>query len=297
MMYLPISIVAFFLNSLALTIDKFFITKVIPDPLVYVFYFSLISLVAILGIPFTQIPQNEVFILASASTLSWTLGAYLMFWALKTGQVQRVIPVIGSLIPLILLAISSTTGGISQNQATAVLVLILGLIFLTIQDLRGKLLLKEIVLEVLAAFFFALAYLMLREAFLKEDFLTVLIWSRPALLPLGVIILVVPALREKVLSVIKPGVGQLKGPALLFVFGQAAAGISELMLLFAISLANPTLVNSLQGIKYVFLLIFAFILGGKYPMIFQKTKSGLELLTTVLGIILIGTGLALLALN
>lgn len=294
-MYLPIAILANFLNSIALTVDKFLITKVIPDPLVYIFYFSLISFVALLGIPFTQIPSSQVFFLASTSTLSWTLGAYLMFWALKTGQVQRVVPVIGASIPLILLVISLPTGGILPTQAVAVLILILGLLFLTLQDIRGKLLLKELFLEILAALFFALAYLLLREAFLKQDFLTVLIWSRPILLPLAVIIILIPTLRQKVMSITKPGMSHLKGPALLFVGGQISAGISELLLLFAISLANPTIVNSLQGTKYIFLLTFSLILGKKYPDIFRKQRWGWELLTTTLGIILIGTGLALLA--
>lgn len=293
-MYLFFAILANLLNSIALTVDKFLITKVIPDPLVYVFYFSLISFVALLGIPFTQFPSSQVFILASTSTLSWTLGAYLMFWALKTGQVQRVVPVIGTIIPLILLAISSITGGISPNQTVAVLILVLGLVFLTFQDLRGRLLLKELFLEVLSAIFFALAYLMLREAFLKQDFLTVLIWSRPVLLPLGVVIILIPKGREIVLSVTKQG-SNLKKAGLLFVGGQISAGVSELLLLFAISLANPTLVNSLQGTKYVFLLIFAFILGKKYPDIFKRQRGGWQLLTTILGIILIGAGLAFLA--
>lgn len=295
MTYLPIAILANLLNSIAVTVDKFLITKTIPDPLVYVFYFSLVSFVALLGIPFTQIPSNQVLVLASASTLFWTLGAYLMFWALKTGQVQRVIPVIGTIIPLILLAISFPTGGISQNQTMAVLVLVLGLIFLNIQDLRGKLLLKELFLEISAALFFALAYLLVREAFLKQDFLTVLIWSRPILLPLGIIILLIPTLRRKIISITKGGTAHLKGPALLFAFGQLSAGASELMLLFAISLANPTLVNSLQGTKYVFLLAISWILGKKYPEIFKSSKSKWELVNTLLGIILIGIGLAILA--
>lgn len=294
-MYLPISILAFFLNSLAVTIDKFLITKTIPDPLVYIFYFSLVSFVALLGIPFTQMPSNQVLVLASASTIFWTLGAYSLFWALKIGQVQRVVPVIGALIPLFLLMVTAPAGGITWQQMWAVLMLTLGLIFLTLHQIRGKFILKEIILEIFSALFFALAYLLLREAFIRQDFLTVLIWSRPILLPLGLIILLIPTLRRKIMSITKPGTAHLKGLALLFAFGQAAAGASELMLLFAISLANPTLVNSLQGTKYVFLLIFALILGKKYPDIFRKQRWGWELLTTLFGIILIGTGLAILA--
>lgn len=293
-MYLPLSILAYFLNGIAVTIDKFLLTKIIPDPLVYVFYFSLISFVVLFAIPFVHIPSNQVLFFSSVSTLSWTLGAYLMFWALKTGPVQRVVPVIGALIPLILLAVSFPIGGINLIQAGAVILLVSGLIFLTIEDLKGRLILKETAIEVLSALFFALSYLLLREAFLRENFLTVLIWSRPILLPLGGAILLIPTTRKRVLSIIKQA-GTSNRESLLFAGGQAAAGLSEVVLLFAISLESPALVNSLQGTKYIFLLIFSLVLGKKYPGIFKRQESGWELLTTILGIILIGIGLAILS--
>ncbi len=295
MSYLPFAILAQFFNSIAVTIDKFLLSKIIPDPIIYIFYFSLVSLVTLVAIPFVPTPTFEVFALASLSTLFWTLGAYLMFKALKIGQVQRVIPIIGTITPLVLLILSSQTESITSMQAVAVIILILGLVFLTLNDLKGKLIKEELLLEFSSAFLFAFNYYLLRLAFLKMGFLTVLVYSRPVLIPLGITLLAIPAIRAKIWLFLKPKTGQLKKSAPLFIFGQVASGASELLLFLSISLANPALVNSLQGIKYIFLIIFSLILGRKFPEVFKNRFSGYSWLSQILGVVLVGFGLYLLA--
>lgn len=295
MTYLPLAIAAYFLNSIAVTVDKFLLTKIIAEPLIYIFYFSLISTFALLAIPFIDVPSTQVLIFASSSTIFWTLGGYLMFLALKMGQVQRVIPVIGALSSLFLLALTSGFGVISTMESWAIIFLISGLICLTWEDMRGGASLKELFWEASSAFFFALAYLFLKFSFQLEDFFTVVVWSRPVLIPLAVIFFIIPALRKKVLNFSNGGINSLKRATPLFVFGQISAGISEFLVYFAISLANPAVVNSLQGVKYVFLLIFSFILGKRYPTIFKRPESLSSAIFAILGILLIFIGLAILA--
>ncbi len=294
-MYLPISIIAFILNGISVTVDKFLLTKVIPDPLFYIFYFSLVSFLAVFALPFTHTPSNEVIILASSSTVLWTLAAYFMFKALKVGQLSRVIPIIGSLNPFILFIIALATDSILINEVWGILVLILGLILLTLNDWKGRITRAEIIFEVLSALLFALSYFLLREAYLKADVMTVLVWSRFVLIPLAFIFLLIPSLRSKVIPSHAQGISLIKKGGSLFVFGQVSAGISQLLIFYAISLANPVLVNSLQGTQYVFLFIAALLLSKKYPQIFQEKYSPLILTSKVLGIILIGLGLYKLA--
>lgn len=271
MSYLPITIAAYLLNSIAVTIDKFLLNKSIPNPLSYVLYISLFSLLMLLGLPFAHMPTGFVFILASLSTFLWTIGAYLMFAAIKNGAVSRVVPTIGTLIPLILFAHAAIFSTISQTQILAVGILVLGLVFLTFSSLH----LKGVKLEVLSALFFAISYLVLREAYLKENFLTVLVYSRFILIPLVAGIFFIPkAPKVKV------------GP--LFIFGQAAGGASQLLLTYAISLASPALINSLQGIQYVFLFFFSM-------WVFKEKFSIFNMLGKILGIGLIGLGIYLLA--
>src|SRR3989344_876241 len=159
MSYIPFALLAFLLNSVALTIDKILLVKTIKNPLVYVFYISSISLLPFLAFPFAKTPSLFVFTLASLSTLFWTLGAYLMFCALRVGQVSRVIPVIASLTPLILLLVAFFTQAILINEIWAAVFLISGLVFITLTDLKGKLSLKELFFELGASVFFAISYL------------------------------------------------------------------------------------------------------------------------------------------
>ncbi|MBI2018900.1 hypothetical protein HYS96_04325 [Candidatus Daviesbacteria bacterium] len=294
-MYLPISILAFILNGIAVTTDKFLLVKVIPDPLFYVFYFSLVSFLAVLLLPFTHIPTREVLLLSSASTVLWTLGAHFMFKALKVGQIERVIPVIGSVNPLILFLIALASGTILTNEIWGILVLILGFIFLTLSAWKGKIQKDELLFEGLSATLLALSYLILRQAYLRENFITVLVWSRFILIPVAIVFLMVPLLRSKVIPSQSQGVSLIKKGGLLFIIGQVSAGISQLLIFFAISLANPALVNSLQGIQYVFLFIAALLLSKKFPFIFKETYSKKVLLFKIFGILLIGLGLYTLA--
>lgn len=295
MTHIPFTITAYFFNALAVLSNKFLLNKTIPDPLIYVFYISLISLLAVLALPFTKIPPFDTFIVASISTLLWTSGAYFMFIALKIGQVSRVIPVIGTLIPLILLIVASTTNAVSQTQIIAVALLLIGMIFLTRSDWQGKLNKQELVFEILSGAAFALSYIALRQAYVKLDFFSVIVWSRLILLPLGIFMLLIPGLRRKIITSKGLALKFFSKEGLVFLGGQVSGTVSELLLLFSISLANPALVNSLQGTQYIFLFVLSAILAKKYPAIFKENYSFAALLSKITGIGLIGMGLYLLA--
>lgn len=295
MSHLPFTLAAYFLNALAVLANKFLLSNSISDPLVYIFYISSISFLAVFAIPFTNMPTPETFTIASLSTVFWTTGAYFMYRSLKIGQVSRVIPIIGTLIPLTLLGIVAGTNVISMIQTVAVVILIFGMVFLTITDWDGALTKKELLFEVLSALTFALSYVALRQAYLELDFFSVLVWSRLILLPLGIFMLVMPALRRKIFTKKGPQINFFSMTGLIFLGGQLSGAASEFMLLFAISLANPALVNSLQGTQYIFLLIFAALLAKRYPGVFEEKYSGPALITKGLGVIFIGIGLYLLA--
>lgn len=295
MNHLPFTLLAYLLNSISVTIDKFLLTKKIPDPIIYVFYFSCVSLLALVLIPFTKAPSLNIFILASISTLLWTTGAYLMFKALQIGQVSRVIPLIGTLVPIILLFQDISNQNITSNQVTAVVILILGMIVLTFPDWKGKITLQEIIFIILSSLFFAVSYVVLRTAYLRENFMTVFVYSRPILIPVGLTILAIPSLRRKVFQKDIARSHAKTRTGILFVLGQVAGGIGELLLTFSISLATPSLVNSLQGSQYAFLFLLSLVLGKKFPDVFKDKLTTINLLGKITGIILIGGGLYILA--
>lgn len=297
MSHLPFAIAAYFLNSVSVLIDKFLLTKHITNPLVYVFYFSAFSVLFLIALPFTHLPSLTVFALASTSTMLWTTGAYFLYLALRQGQPSRVIPIVGTLNPVLLLIHASYNHLISQTEQLAVVILIIGMLLITLRQWQGKQEWKELLVEVLSASFFAASYLVLRQAYLQDSFLTVLIWSRTILVPVGIIILIIPALRRIVLShqFNQPKLAIFSKTGVLFFIGQASGGLSEMLLVFAVSLATPALVNSLQGTQYFYLLIFSFFLAKKYPQVFSYERSITFLILQILGISFLAVGLYILA--
>lgn len=296
MSHLPITILAYLLNSISVLIDKTLLVKQIPNPLAYIFYISLVSLIALVLIPFITAPSTESLILSSTSTLIWTSAAYLMFTALKFGSATRVIPVIGTLIPILLLAQALTSGSLAGQQTLAVTLLILGLLFLTLPDWRGEFTLKEAALELSAAILFALSYLILKQAYFNSEFIAVAVYSRIILIPLAITLILIPATRNTILlkSTSQTPFKLLSAAGFLFIVGQSSGGLGEILITYSISLATPALVNSLQGVQYLFLFIFSLILSRYYPRIFTESWTVFKLSSKIAGVGLIGAGLYLL---
>ncbi len=296
MHYLPFTLAAYFLNGVSVLVDKFLLSHKITHPLVYIFYISLISLVILIFIPFVHRPTLTVFLLASGSTILWTVGLYMLYKALCVGLVTRVVPVIGALIPILLLIYAASTGAISSREMIAVSVLIFGILFLTLFEIRGKMHPKEFQYELLSAVLFAMSYTLLRSAYLQEQFFTVFVWSRVVLVPLGFLIILLPKSRRIVFgSKDKPSFSLFSKTGLLFFVGQTTGGISELLLTFSVSLANPALVNSLQGSQYIFLFIASFFLAQKFPYVFAEQHARGALISKLFGIVLVAFGLYIMA--
>ena len=67
--------------------------------------------------------------------------------------------------------------------------------------------------------------------------------------------------------------------------------------IFLAPLAFLAIINALQGVQYVFLLIFAVLLSLKFPQILKEEISREIIFQKVVAILLIGGGLVILALT
>lgn len=219
----------------------------------------------------------------------------MMYKALIVGLVTRVIPIIGALVPIMLLLYGAYTGAITSIQMIAVVILIFGILFLTLFEWKGKIHPKELPYEIISALLFAIAYTFLRFAYLQDNFLTVFIWSRIILIPLAIVILLLPKTRTIVLGTARQQFKLRSQSGLIFLVGQAAGGMSELLLIFSVYLANPALVNSLQGSQYIFLFIASIFLARRFPHIFAERHQRWAVISKVCGIICVVIGLYIMA--
>jgi drug/metabolite transporter (DMT)-like permease len=125
------------------------------------------------------------------------------------------------------------------------------------------------------------------------QFLSAIIWMRAGSLVAGAILLLAqPHLWGELKGTTTGAVP--KNAKWAFLGGQASGAISGLLIYGAIALGTPTLVNAMQGLEYLFVLIFSAVLVAIKPKLVGERFTRSSVPTLVAAVVLIGFGLVLL---
>lgn len=299
MSFLPISILAYAFNAGSIIIDKILLQKSLPHPIAYAFYISILGLLAVILIPvgFSLEPFNGVFY-SAASGIVFVGALYTLFAALKKAEASIVGPVVGALNPFFTIIIGTIFFDqiLDLNQITAILVLIFGAFVLTINPFAQKIEFnKSFWLMVISGFLFGLSYIFLREAFLVTTFINGLIISRISAGFFVLSFLIFPGLRKKIFERPAENNHNTKTIIILLLVGQLLGAAQGLLITYAVSLANPALVNSLFGVQYVVILAAALFLYKKHPDLLSETITKGVIIQKIIGVIILSGGLYLLA--
>lgn len=294
--FLPISILAYALNGGSLIIDKILIKNLVPNPVVYTFYVAVLQFLVIFLIPWGfNLQFNLSFFLALLSGITSVGALYTLYTSLKLNEASVVGPVVGSLNPLFaaLLGVLLLNQFLSLNQYLAILVLILGALLLTFNRTFLRIDLgKKLWWMIFSGLLFAISYIFLRQAFLQDSFINVLINSRLSAGLLGLMLLIPASTRQEILH--RRFAARSPKVALFLGLGQIMGAAQGLLLAFATSLANPALVNSLFGVQYLTILIVALLLYKKYPHLLEERLSTRVTVQKLSGVIILSLGLYLL---
>ena len=144
-------------------------------------------------------------------------------------------------------------------------------------------------ISAIAAFSFALSFVLSKYVYLEYPFLLGLIWIKIGGALAALLLLFSRQLRRELFS---QKVGLEKKTAVIFISGQALGASGGILQNWAVALAPlvfVAFVNALQGIQYVFLLAFV-------AVFFKKEISGETIFQKIIAILLISAGLALLVL-
>lgn len=300
MNWLPVVIIAYFSNSIAMVIDRKLLTKSIPDPLVYTFYIGILSIFFLPFFLFLGViaPAPYLLFFSFLSGGFFILALFLMYQALIKEEASRVIPFIGGLSPvfIFLLAVFFLGEILTYQEVFAFFLLVSGgfLVSLKLKRHLTFFPVKALRPALFSAFFFAFSYVLSKYIYNQIDFVSGFFWIRFGAIITVLALLILP---ESVKKIKKNFNKNKKKANSLFWAGQFCGGLSALLLNFAISLASVTLVNSLQGLQYGFLFLLIFFLS-KYRPKFLKEKFTLPIIAQkTLAIALIAFGLFILSFN
>lgn len=301
MLWLIICILSYFLFSIAATVDKHLLVGGITNPKVYAFYVGTLGILVLILIPFVgfSIPNLFQVALGVTSGMIYTFASFCLYSAMRHFEVSRVIPAIGGLVPLFSLGLIYLLSGGKEvflpEEFLIFILLVLGSVLINFD--KGKFLnLKSLKLIVLAAFLFSFSFILAKYVYSAQPFWSGFIWMRIGGFIAAIFFLFSIEVRKELFQ---NRVTFRKNTAALFLSNQAIGAGAFVLLNWSISLAPLiylTIINALAGIEYVFLFIFTVFLSLKFPKILKEEISRGIILQKITAILLIGTGLVLLAL-
>ena len=268
MTWLYLVIIGQFLAAVVFLVDKYLISsRAIGKPVVYAFYIGTLSGVVILLLPFGLVnaPTLKVIWLAFAIAVPYILSIYCLYSSLRAADASDVAPVMAAVSALATLVFSMVflKSSLPPNFFLGFPYLIFGTLLMSYFRFNRR----ATGYVILAAILFGLSSVFVKMMLNITDFWNGFFWSRMANVIGAAFLLIWPANLKSVLDNAKTSSLETK---FLVIANKGLAGLAFLLLLLAIDLGDVSVVNALNGIQFVFLLIFAFLFTYKYPHYFHE---------------------------
>jgi len=305
MTWVFVTIFSYFLFSLSSLVDKYLLSKRLPDPVLLSFYVGILGFFALFLIPWFPFPTNYfIFFLAFAAGFFRIFGLFFYYRALWEFETSRVVPAIGAILPISTLFFSLTFFVKNQTifdifsfeKIISFLFLLAGGVLISVEKSK-KLTLKSITFSAFSAILFSLSFLFSKVVYQKIGFGSGIILILLACAFSALFFLFFKNTRERIIKAKSLQSKEKKKTGVLFLFNQVLGGSASLIQNYAISLtpiAYLAFLNALEGTKYVFLLIFTLFLSLKFPHIIKEEISKKTIFQKILAVLLIVIGLAML---
>jgi uncharacterized membrane protein len=267
-----------FLNAIVAILDKYIVSdeSVLPRPFVYAFYsclltgfWALIYVIGLipgltnLGLPSyasISFPSLTVVAMSFLAAYTFFIALVSMFDALKRADASNVMPIIGTVSALSAFGMSYAflDTQLSANFIYGVIVLAAGTL-LVAQTLPKA----DITVRVVhAGLFFALHAITMKGLFLETGFDDGFFWSRIAFVLFALSLLLVPEYYKKITSQTK---STSKKAGVIVLITKVLAGVAAFLLLKATDTGEVSVVQALDGLKFVFILIISVLLAHWLP--------------------------------
>lgn len=288
MSWLVLATVGQFLAAIVVFIDKYIVTndKVIPRPFVYAFYSCLLTgfwvVIYFLGyipgladfhIPtFADIVKPSIQVMGMAFLTAYTFFMALvsLYDALRREEAVNVMPIIGAISALSTLFLSYLFFEVllSTNFLWGILILIFGTMLVS-QIIPDR---YTLLTMVHSGFFFGLHYITMKGLFMETNFADGFFWSRVCFVFFALSLLMVPTYYKKITEQTKH-TEQKTRTGFLVITAKILAGVSAFLLLKATDMGDVTVVQALDGLKFVFILLISIFFSKFLPDSATKTET------------------------
>ncbi len=278
MHWLTFDLAGYFFNAVTAIFDQFLLAGRIKEPVVYAFFVSILSLFAIVLVPFGYQPipwQTSVVFVISGMLFLYGLVAF--YNAVKRSEISRVAPLVGITISVIAGVASLAFGPaayvtLSPGHFFSLLLLLAGA-FLIAFDLPLKendALMKS---TLLSGALMALSLLFLKTGYRNADFVNGLLWSRLGFIVGGFSLFIIPEYRRIILEntrTLSSSNRRDVSTGALFILNKIFGAAASFLLTYAAFLGPVTFIQALNGVQYAFVLVLTIPLAMRFPKIFEE---------------------------
>lgn len=221
-------------------------------------------------------------------------ASFFYYKALKSGEASETLAIMGGFTPVATFAFAYVllAGRMTEQE-------LIGFVLMTcggfVMFFSEKLPIKQMLpMVVLTAVLFGLANVLQKMVYDRTNFLTGFVWFTVGTFMGSMSLLVVPSWRRQIFG----DSGDQAEPRNRFWYfvNRFMAGVGAFLVMYAISRANPAIVNAIAGVRYAVIFLGAFLLTQFRPMWLKETFCGSELVGKSIAPLFVIAGLVVVTL-
>lgn len=300
MNWLLLAILGHTANGVAFVIDKALLSTAFKRSATYAGLVGILSTLVIVAIPWVdRWPTGNTLAISVASGALFVLALWCFFAALARAEASRIVPIVGSLIPI--LTLLGTMLALDERLRTSRLIgfilLVVATAVLSSSGGTSRPPRSAIIFAALSAALFAISSVMAKAAYDAAGFLAPFLTSRFAAVAASLILVTVidrkagAELRGIFVSRRSSKRGSTAG---LFAFiGQSLGALGFLLVQLATAQGSAAIVNALQAVQYALLVLAAFVLRRRAPTLLGETLTPRVVAVKIVALAFTAAGLAL----
>ena len=298
MMWFLIAFAGYFLLAIVVILDKFILTKSVSKPIVYTFYSTIFMFGALFAWPFgVQLLVGMDWMAAIISGVTFGLGLWTLFIAMKKSEASHISPFNGAVITIATYLIASLFLGeaLTFLQIVGMIILVFASCLLSFEKS------KEhngwhigFAWAIVSGILFGISHVEAKYLYEVYPFLTGFVWSRFFIGLVGLATLFSPEVLETFKRKTVKKEKQIgRNTLMLVIVDKILAVVAVVLIQYAAALGSVSLVMALSGLQFMLLFVMIYALTKFLPNLFKEYFTKQELRVELVATLLVFIGSAL----
>jgi drug/metabolite transporter (DMT)-like permease len=290
------AIVAHGLIGISLLWDKILLRRPATQNLLsYVFWMGAMSIFGLVLIAFGfEMPDLATALEAFGAGALELVAIFFYYLALKRGEASEALAVMGGFSPLATALIGSALLSMPLAGASLIGFALMvggGFVMFFTEKFTFRLLLPPVLL---ASGLYGLVNVVQKIAFNHANFATVYVFFTAGTFVGSMLLLIPPSWRRQIFK----STGEAKPSSRAGYFlNRFFNGLGSFLVVYAISLANPAMVDAISAVRYVIIFLGAYLLTQCKPSWLREDFHGVVLLGKMIATLMVAAGLALVGIE